>query len=243
MSTVILAENDPAARKRLTRALASENLDVESVTDGRAVLERIRTDPPDIVLLDLAMPQVDGAKMIRALRESGSDVPVVVMTARHDVDGAIAAIKQGAADYIVKPFRENDLLARVHLALGGARETTATLDVPLRELHDRSTGRIDARKLAAFLAIPLAQLAAALDALPATVHKSPAAPGLQKGLQPIKRAVDLVSRVTRHPADARAWLNNPHPDLDGRTPLDVILDGRADAVATLLENAAAGILS
>jgi FixJ family two-component response regulator len=232
MSTVMLAENEPAARKRLIRVLAAENLDVDSVTDGRAVLERVRTDPPDIVLLDLAMPQVDGAKMIRALRASGSDVPVVVMTARHDVDGAIEAIKQGAADYIVKPFRENDLLARV---------TTATLDVPLRELHDRSTGRIDARKLAAFLAIPLAQLAEALDALPATVHKSPAAPGLQKGLQPIKRAVDLVSRATRHPADARAWLNNPHPDLDGRTPLDVILDGRADAVATLLENAAAGI--
>jgi FixJ family two-component response regulator len=242
MSTVMLAENEPAARKRLTRALAAENLDVDSVTDGRAVLERVRTDPPDIVLLDLTMPQVDGAKMIRALRASGSDVPVVVMTARHDVSSAIEAIKQGAADYIVKPFREDDLLARVHRALAGARET-ATLDVPLRELHDRSTGRIDARKLAAFLAIPLAQLAAALDALPATVHKSPAAPGLQKGLQPIKRAIDLVSRATRHPADARAWLNNPHPDLDGRTPLDVILDGRADAVATLLENAAAGIPS
>jgi two-component system, OmpR family, response regulator MtrA len=240
MSTVMLAENEPAARKRLTRALVAENLHVDSVTDGTAVLERVRTDPPDIVLLDLTMPQVDGAKMIRALRASGSDVPIVVMTARHDVSGAIEAIKQGAADYIVKPFREDDLLARVHRALAGARET-ATLDVPLRELHDRSTGRIDARKLAAFLAIPLAQLAAALDALPATVHKSPAAPGLQKGLQPIKRAIDLVSRVTRHPADARAWLNNPHPDLDGRTPLDVILDGRADAVATLLENAAAAI--
>jgi CheY-like chemotaxis protein len=240
MSTVMLAESESAARKRLTRALAAENLDVDSVTDGRTVLERIRTDPPDIVLLDLAMPQVDGAKMIRALRASGSGVPVVVMTARTDVDGAIEAIKQGAADYIVKPFHEDDLMARVHRALAGARET-ATLDIPLRELHDRSTGRIDARKLAAFLAIPLAQLAAALDALPATVHKSPAAPGLQKGLQPIKRAVDLLSRATRQPADARAWLNNPHPDLDGRTPLDVILDGRADAVATLLENAAAGI--
>jgi CheY-like chemotaxis protein len=196
----------------------------------RGTCHRFRTDPPDIVLLDLTMPQVDGAKMIRALRASGSDVPVVVMTARHDVSSAIEAIKQGPANYIVKPFREDDLLARVHRALAGARET-ATLDVPLRELHDRSTGRLDARTLAAFLAIPLAQLAAALDALPATVHKSPAAPGLQKGLQPIKRAIDLVSRATRHPADARAWLNNPHPDLDGR----------ADAVATLLENATAGI--
>ena len=243
MSTVMLAESQPAERKRLTKALAAENLDVESVTDGRAVLEKIRTDLPDIVLLDLAMPLVDGAKMIRALRASGSDVPVVVMTARHDVDGAIEAIKQGAADYIVKPFREDDLLARVHLALAGARETTATLDVPLRELHDRSTGRIDARKLAAFLALPLAQFAAALDALPATVHKSPAAPALQKRLQPVKRAIDLLSRATRHPSDARAWLNNPHPDLDGRTPLDVILDGRADAVVTLLENAATGLPS
>ncbi|MBI3493100.1 MAG: response regulator [Acidobacteria bacterium] len=239
----MLAENEPATRKRLTKALAAENLDVEPVTDGRAVLEKVRTDPPDIVLLDLAMPQVDGATMIRALRESGSDVPVVVMTARNDVDGAIEAIKQGAADYIVKPFNKDDLLARVHRALAGARETTATLDVRLRELHDPSTGRIDARKLAVFLAIPLAQLAAALDALPATVHKSPAAPALQKRLQPIKRAIDAVSRATRSQVDARAWLNNPHPDLDGRTPLDVILDGHSEAVATLLENAAAGLPS
>ena len=243
MSTVMLAENEPATRKRLTKALAAENLDVKSVTDGRVVLEKVRTDRPDIVLLDLAMPQVDGAKMMRALRESGSDVPVVVMTARHDVDGAIEAIKQGAADYIVKPFNEDDLLARVHRALAGARQATAMLDVPLRGLHNRSTGRIDARKLAAFLAIPLAQLAAALDALPATVHKSPAAPALQKRLQPIKRAIDSLSRATRSPADARTWLNNPYPDLDGRTPLDVMLDGRAAAVATLLENAAAGLPS
>src|SRR5258708_39147847 len=105
MSTVMLAENEPAARKRLIRALAAEHLEVDSVTDGRAVLERVRTDPPDIVLLDLDMPQEDGAKMIRALRASGNGVPVVVITARHVVDGAIQAIKQGAADYIVQPYR------------------------------------------------------------------------------------------------------------------------------------------
>lgn len=151
---------------------------VESVADGQALLEKLETARPDVVLLDLVMPKLDGLQVIRKIRESGNDVPVVVIAAKNAVKAAI------------KP-----------------------------------------------------QLAGALDVPPATVHKTPSAPGLQKGLQPIKRTVDLLSRATRSPFDARAWLNNPHSDLGGRTPMDVILGGQADAVSTLLENAMAGIPS
>jgi len=115
--------------------------------------------------------------------------------------------------------------------------------VPHQELHDPKTGRIDAKRVAEFLGISLAKLAEALEANYPTVHKTPAAPGLQKGLRPIKWSIELMSRVTRSPADARAWLNNSHPDLGGRTPMDVILSGRAGALVTLLENALAGIPS
>jgi FixJ family two-component response regulator len=216
---------------------------VESVADGQALLEKLETARPDVVLLDLVMPKLDGLQVIRKIRESGNDVPVVVIAAKNAVKAAIKAVKQGAADYIARPFNDEEVLLRVHRALESGREATATLDVPLRELHDPTTGRIDAKKMAAFLAIPLAQLAGALDVPPATVHKTPSAPGLQKGLQPIKRTVDLLSRATRSPFDARAWLNNPHSDLGGRTPMDVILGGQADAVSTLLENAMAGIPS
>ena len=115
------------------------------------------------------------------------------------------------------------------------------LSVPLVELHNPDSGRIDASKVAAFLAVALPQVAAAVGANYAAVHKTPDAIGLQPGLGPIKRSLGLISRVTRNRREARAWLNSPHPDLEEQTPLEVILSGRADAVVTLLENAIAGL--
>jgi len=117
------------------------------------------------------------------------------------------------------------------------------LPVPLAELHSPVSGRIDASRVAAFLAVALPQIAAAVGASYAAVHKTPDAVSLQKGLGPIKRSLALVSRVTRNRREARAWLNSPHPDLGEKTPLEVMLSGRADAVVTLLENAIAGLPS
>jgi uncharacterized protein (DUF2384 family) len=117
------------------------------------------------------------------------------------------------------------------------------LPVPLTELHDPVSGRIDASRVADFLAVALPQVAAAVGASYATVHKTPDALKLQKGLGPIKRSLSLISQVTRNRREARAWLNSPHPDLGERTPLEVMLGGHADAVVALLENAIAGLPS
>lgn len=122
-------------------------------------------------------------------------------------------------------------------------KTATMLPVPLTELHDPVSGRIDARRVADFLAVALPQVAAALGASYATVHKTPDALKLQKGLGPIKRSLALISQVTRNRREARAWLNSPHPDLGEKTPLDVMLGGHADAVVTLLENAIEGLPS
>ena len=121
--------------------------------------------------------------------------------------------------------------------------TAPTLPVPLAALHNPESGRIDASKVAAFLAVALPQIAAAVGARYATVHKTPDALSLQKGLGPIKRSLALISRGTRNRREARAWLNSPHPDLGEKTPLEVMLSGHADAVVTLLENAIAGLPS
>ena len=115
----------------------------------------------------------------------------------------------------------------------------AALYVPLPEVHDES-GRIDASKVAEFIGIGLPQLAAALGASYPAVHKTPDAPSLQRGLAPIKRTLSLLDRATRNRKEARAWLNSAHPDLEEKTPLEVILSGHADAVVTLLENAING---
>lgn len=119
----------------------------------------------------------------------------------------------------------------------------ATLPVPLAELHNALSGRIDARRVADFLAVALPQIAAAVGASYPAVHKTPDASNLQKGLGPIKRSLALISRRTRNRREARAWLNSPHPDLGEKTPLEVMLSGRADAIVTLLENAIAGLPS
>ena len=121
--------------------------------------------------------------------------------------------------------------------------TESTIAVTLEQLHSPRTGRIDAGRVAGFLAVSVARLASALDASPAAVHKTPDALSLQPRLAPLKRALELIVQGTRDRREALAWLNSAHPDLGGETPLQVILGGHADAVVTLLENAIAGLPS
>ena len=113
----------------------------------------------------------------------------------------------------------------------------AILTVELAELHDPDSGRLDAQRIADYLDIPLTKLAAALDRNYRTLYKTPASPAVQPGLRPIKRSLDILSRVFGEPAIVRAWLNAPHPDLGQRTPLAVILEGHAQIVEGMLENA------
>jgi antitoxin Xre/MbcA/ParS-like protein len=121
--------------------------------------------------------------------------------------------------------------------------TPSTPAVALEALHNSRTGRIDASRVAEFLAVPVSRIASALDASYPAVHKTPDAASLQERLGPIKRALELVSQVTRDRREALAWLNNPHPDLGNDTPLQVLLRGHANVLVTLLENAIAGVPS
>jgi uncharacterized protein (DUF2384 family) len=121
--------------------------------------------------------------------------------------------------------------------------TPSTAAVALEALHSPRTGRIDASRVAEFLAVPVSRIASALDASYPAVHKTPDAASLQERLAPMKRALELVSQVTRDRREALAWLNNPHPDLGNDTPLQVLLRGHANVLVTLLENAIAGVPS
>jgi Protein of unknown function (DUF2384) len=121
--------------------------------------------------------------------------------------------------------------------------SSAVVAVPLTELHNVASGRIDARRVADYLGVPLSHLADAVGVSYPAVHKTPDAMGLQRGLGPIKRSLSLLSRVAPNKRTARAWLNSPHPDLGEKTPLEVMLSGHADAVVGLLENAIAGLPS
>jgi len=113
----------------------------------------------------------------------------------------------------------------------------------LPQLHDPATGRLDAQRIAAYLGVPLSQLARALGKRYQTLHKTPGAPSVQDGLRPIKVSLDILASVFHDDAAVRVWLNSPHPDLGLRTPLQVILEGHAGAVETMLANASEGIPS
>jgi CheY-like chemotaxis protein len=244
MSTVLIAEKATSDRKRLEKLLANERLNVESTADGRVLLEKIQTSMPDLVLLDVKMPQSELKlnDVLNKIREQHGRV--LLVSAKSSLDTARSAFERGtAAGFLEKPVDSKKLLENVRRLLAGIHTPGTFLEVPLRELHDEKSGRIDAQKVAEFLGVPLAELVQALGASYPAVYKTPAASSLQEALRPIKRSLDLISRATRSPADARAWLNDPHPALGERTPLEVILSGRSGAIVTLLENLRAGIPS
>jgi hypothetical protein len=111
------------------------------------------------------------------------------------------------------------------------------------ELHDPDTGQLDARLVAAYLDVPLSHLAVALGKKYQTVRKSPTAPALQEELTAIETSLNVLTQVIGDRPTILAWLSSPHADLGMRTPMQVILDGHADAVEGMLMNAVWGIPS
>ncbi|HYN28900.1 MAG TPA: response regulator transcription factor [Dermatophilaceae bacterium] len=116
MTRVLLAEDDPAIAEPLARALRREGYDVEVRGDGRSALDAARTGP-DLLVLDLGLPELDGLEVCRRLRAEGLTLPVLVLTARADEVDTVVGLDAGADDYVTKPFRLAELLARARALL------------------------------------------------------------------------------------------------------------------------------
>jgi two-component system response regulator MprA len=116
---VLVVDDDPAVRESLKRALRLEGYDVALAADGAEAL--VAADDsgsePDAIVLDVLMPNVDGLEVCRTLRRKGSRVPVLMLTARDEVQDRVAGLDAGADDYVVKPFALEELLARVRALL------------------------------------------------------------------------------------------------------------------------------
>lgn len=123
MSTRILAiEDEERIRQFLQRGLSFEGYRVDVAPDGPTGLEMAHENPPDLVLLDLMLPGMDGIEVCRRLR-AVSDVPILMLTAKEAIEDRVAGLDAGADDYLVKPFAFNELLARVRALLRRAQPT------------------------------------------------------------------------------------------------------------------------
>jgi two-component system, OmpR family, response regulator MprA len=138
---LLVAEDDKGVRDALDRALRFEGYRVSLATDGAHALELASEDPPDLYLLDIQMPYVDGLAVCRTLRHRGDRTPILVLTARHEISDRVAGLDAGADDYLVKPFALDELLARVRALLRRTDETEAGGPVALGDLHLDSASR------------------------------------------------------------------------------------------------------
>lgn len=121
---ILVVDDDQSVRDSLRRSLNFNGYEVDVAADGGRALERVAAARPDAVVLDLLMPHVDGLETCRALRESGDDVPILVLTARDAVADRVAGLDAGADDYLPKPFALEELLARLRALLRRAAPAT-----------------------------------------------------------------------------------------------------------------------
>ncbi len=148
MTTVLLVEDDARISEPLIRVLRTEDFDVVHVAAGQPALAAVAAAVPDLVLLDLTLPDIDGLDVCRKLRIDHPDLPVIMLTARAEEMDVIVGLNAGADDYVAKPFRLAELVARIrarlriseHSAASGAASTTLNgagiaLDLRARRCH------------------------------------------------------------------------------------------------------------
>ncbi|HEV3129815.1 MAG TPA: response regulator transcription factor [Solirubrobacteraceae bacterium] len=117
MSRVLVVDDEPAVRRALERALRLDNYEVELAADGQEALDALAMAPADAVVLDIAMPRVDGLEVTRRMRRAGDRTPILMLTARDAIEDRVVGLDVGADDYLVKPFALKELQARLRALL------------------------------------------------------------------------------------------------------------------------------
>ena len=134
MSAVLVVDDEPHLVRTLAINLRARDYAVETAGDGRSALQAFHDAAPDLVVLDLGLPDLDGVEVLRRIRET-SDVPVIVLSARTDSVDKVEALDLGADDYVTKPFGMDEFLARVRVALRRGREETDQDEPPFTTEH------------------------------------------------------------------------------------------------------------
>ncbi|CAB4674618.1 unannotated protein [freshwater metagenome] len=142
---ILIADDDRAIRDALERAIGLEGYEVELVNDGVAALEAVARSAPDLLILDVMMPSLDGLGVCRALRNQGNRTPILILTARTEVSDRVSGLDAGADDYLPKPFALDELLARMRALLrrtttesGSEEENLTAGDILIEESSRRA---------------------------------------------------------------------------------------------------------
>jgi two-component system response regulator MprA len=141
---ILVVDDEPAVRSAVTRALTLDGYEVAAAEDGPSALGAVQRERPELVVLDVLMPELDGIAVCRRLRGDGDRTPILLLTARDAVSDRVAGLDAGADDYLVKPFALEELLARVRALLrrtvngdpqGVLRFADVALDPSTREVR------------------------------------------------------------------------------------------------------------
>ncbi len=114
---VLVVDDEPPIRRFLRTSLSAQGYDIVEAEDGASALEEVRRRSPDVLVLDLGLPGIDGLEVIRRLRGGGASLPIIVLSSRADEAGKVEALDLGADDYVTKPFGVDELLARIRAAM------------------------------------------------------------------------------------------------------------------------------
>ena len=137
---VLVVDDDEEIRASLRRGLAFEGFKVTLAADGEEALRAIRDDQPDLAVLDIMMPGLDGLEVVRRLRQADEQLPVIMLTARDAVPDRVTGLEAGADDYLVKPFAFSELLARIRVRLR-RREPGEERELRFADLRLDTAGR------------------------------------------------------------------------------------------------------
>ncbi|NJL82440.1 MAG: response regulator transcription factor [Chloroflexaceae bacterium] len=136
MNRILIAEDEPRIFSFLDKGLRANGFATAHAADAQTALELSCSDDFDLLILDLGLPGKDGLEIVRELRGRGERLPVLILTARDDLDSKIAGLEGGADDYVTKPFRFEELLARIRVRLRDRRQATiASASSPERQLR------------------------------------------------------------------------------------------------------------
>jgi CheY-like chemotaxis protein len=212
-------------------------------TSVLAISRRLRRIQVDLLLADLEMPEFSAARVLRELKEVKRNVCLVLLTT--DVPAPINEfLEPGVVSLSFDRLTEGYTIDIIEKPKTNFPQSSP-MEEPLARhvvlgLHDPETGRLDAKRIASYLHVPLSSLVPVTGGSIAAIHKAPAGKSLQQTLAPVARTISMLSEVLQSRERIQAWLNSPHPDLGGQTPVKLILEGHADTIADMLEAALAG---